>query len=211
MGQITAKTLAPKNYHACHACDLLVYNTDVSPGEKAICPRCGTVIEAPKRNTLDRTLAMVLSGLVLFIPAVCLPILSMTILGKISFNTLIGGVIGMYNEGFYWVALLVLLFSIVAPLLKLLTLAIVLLQVKFCIHTSYLAGLFRFEGHLDSWAMVEVYMISLLVAVVKLFEIAKINIGVGLFCFIGLLLFSTLAAATLDRKYIWDEIGDLKK
>jgi uncharacterized paraquat-inducible protein A len=87
MGQITAKTLAPKNYHACHACDLLVYNTDVSPGEKAICPRCGTVIEAPKRNTLDRTLVLVLSGLVLFIPAVCLPVLSMTILGKTSYNT----------------------------------------------------------------------------------------------------------------------------
>jgi uncharacterized paraquat-inducible protein A len=43
MSQITAKTLEPKKYHACHACDLLVYNTDVSPGEKAICPRCGTL------------------------------------------------------------------------------------------------------------------------------------------------------------------------
>ena len=96
MSQMTSKTLAQKPYHACHACDLLVYNIQVSPGEKAICPRCGTVIEAPKQNTLDRTLALVLSGLVLFILAVCRPVLSMTILGKTSDNTLIGGVIGIY-------------------------------------------------------------------------------------------------------------------
>jgi paraquat-inducible protein A len=195
---------------ACHACDLLMPVPQVAPGSRARCPRCGTAIAAPKKNTVDRSLALVLTGLFLFVPAVTLPILSMTVLGKTSSNTLVGGVIGIYNEGFYWVAFLVLCFSVVAPLLKFATLTIVLLQVKLNINTGYLAGLFRFSGYLDSWAMIDVYMISLLVAVVKLFEIASITTGLGLYCFVAMLLLSTLTATTLDREYIWDAIGEMQ-
>jgi paraquat-inducible protein A len=211
MHTILAQSENPQNLTACHACDLLLPVPQVAPGSRARCPRCGTVIAAPKINTVDRSLALVLSGLLLFVPAVTLPILSMTILGKTSSNTLIGGVLSIYNEGFYWVSLLVLCFSIIAPLLKFATLTTVLLQVKLHVNTGYLAGLFRFSGYLDSWAMIDVYMISLLVAVVKLFEIASITSGLGLYCFIGMLLVSTLATTTLDRDAVWDAIGEMQR
>jgi paraquat-inducible protein A len=75
---------------ACHACDLLVEKHPLASGSKAACPRCGSTIDEPKLDTVDRTLAVVITGLILYVPAISLPILTMTILGKISDNTLIG-------------------------------------------------------------------------------------------------------------------------
>jgi paraquat-inducible protein A len=207
MSQITAKTLAPKNYHACHACDLLVYNTDVSPGEKAICPRCGSSLYQTKENTVNNTLALVITGLFLLYPAISLPIMEMTIIGDMSFNTLLNAVIEIYKSGYYWIAFMVLFTSILTPAAKL----VVLLHIKFKRHTKLLPLLFRYYVKLDVWEMLDVYMIAMLVSVIKLFDIAAIKGGWGLYCFVGLLLISILVTVKLDKKQIWECIEDLCK
>ena len=196
---------------ACHACDLLIEEHHILPGSKAACPRCRTPINEPKADTVNKTLAVAITGLILYLPAIFFPILTMTILGKTSVNTLVEGVIGMYLEGFYLVSFMVLAFSVVVPFLRLFILLVVLLQVKLHFYSKYLPGLFRFFGHLDSWGMVEVYMLAILVAVVKLVDIAKINVGPGLYCFVGLLLANTLASTMLDKKQVWKNIEELCK
>jgi paraquat-inducible protein A len=196
---------------ACPGCDLLVGKQDMLPGNKALCPRCGSPLYEPKSDTFNRTLAVVITGLILFVPANFLSILTMTVLGQTSDNTLISGVIGLYREEFYWVSFLVLCFSMAAPLLKLLSLLVILLHVKFHVYSRYLAALFRFCGMLNPWAMVEVYMVAILIAVIKLGDIAKVHMGLGLFCFVGLLLASTLASVNLDEDQVWEAIEGIHK
>jgi paraquat-inducible protein A len=206
-----AKEVDLQGLAACHACDLLIEKHHILPGSTAACPRCRTPIYEPKADTVNKTLAVVITGLILFVPAISLPILTMTILGKTSANTLVEGVIGMYLEGFYLVSFMVLAFSIVVPFLMLFVLLIVLLHVKFHFYSKYLPGLFRFFGRLDSWDTVEVYMLAILVAVVKLVDLAKIHVGPGLYCFVGLLLANTLASTMLDTKQVWKNIEELCK
>jgi paraquat-inducible protein A len=135
-----------------------------------------------------------------------MPILTMSIIGNISDNTLMGGVVDLYRGGFYSVSLVVFVCSILAPSAKLLLLLIVLLHIKRDHYSRFLPTLFRFYGYLDSWGILEVYIIAVLVSITKLVDLAAIQAGLGLYCFIGLLLTSILAALNLDKEQIWESI-----
>ena len=133
----------------------------------------------------------------------------MTILGDTSFNSLLKGVVKIYQAGYSWVAFVVFFTSILAPTAKLLVLLTVLLHIKLKRHTKLLPLLFRYYVKLDTWEMLDVYMIAMLVSVIKLFDIAAIHGGLGLYCFVGLFLTSILVTVKLDKKQIWESIEDL--
>jgi len=135
----------------------------------------------------------------------------MTILGDTSFNSLLNASIKIYQAGYAWVAFVVFFTSILAPAAKLLVLLTVLLHIKFKRHTKLLPRLFRYYVKLDTWEMLDVYIIAMLVSVIKLFDIAAIHGGLGLYCFVGLLLTSILVTVKLDKKQIWESIEDLCK
>jgi paraquat-inducible protein A len=196
---------------ACHGCDLLVEEENIPLHSKATCPRCGSLLYEPRANTVNNSLALVITGLILLWPAAFLPIMKMTILGNTSFNTLFQAVLKIYQAGYYWVAFMVFLTSIFAPFAKLSVLFIVLIQIKLKRHTPFLPLLFRYYVKLDTWEMLDVYMIAMLVGVIKLFDIAAIHAGLGLYCFLGLLLTSILVTVMLDKKQIWECIEDLCK
>ena len=208
-----AATIAEKfdryDLTACHACDLLIEKQPVFPGSKTVCPRCGSTIDEPKADTVNKTLAVVITGLILWWPANFMPILTMTIIGNTSANTLMGGVVDLCRGGFYWVSLVVFVCSMLAPSAKLLLLLIVLLHIKRDHYSRLLTTLFRFYGYLDSWGILEVYMIAVLVSVTKLVDLAAIQAGLGLYCFVGLLLASILAGLNLDKAQIWESIEEL--
>ena len=194
---------------ACHACDLLIEKKPVLSGSKTVCPRCGSTIDDPKADTVNKTLAVVVTGLILWWPANFMPILTMSIIGNISDNTLMGGVVDLYRGGFYWVSLVVFVCSILAPSAKLLLLVIVLLHIKLKHYARSLPTIFRVYGYLDSWGILEVYIFAILVSVTKLVDMAAIQAGLGLYCFIGLLLTSILVALNLDKEQIWESIEKL--
>jgi len=196
---------------ACHGCDLLVEEGKIPPRSKATCPRCGSFLHEPKANTVNNTLALVITGLLLLWPAVSLPMMEMTILGDTAFNTLLNAVIKIYQAGYYWVAFVVLFTSILAPFAKLSVLLIVVLHIKLKRYTPLLPFLFRYYVKLDAWEMLDVYMIAMLVSVIKLFDIAAIHAGIGLYSYVGLLLTSILVTVKLDKKQIWECIEDLCK
>ena len=196
---------------ACHGCDLLIEEGNIPPRSKAMCPRCGSFLYEPKANTVNNTLALVITGLLLLWPAISMPIMEMTIIGDTAFNTLLNAVLKIYQAGYYWIAFMVLFTSILTPAAKLFVLLIVLLHIKFKRYTESLPRLFRYYVKLDTWEMLDVYMIAMLVAVIKLFDIAAIKGGLGLYCFLGLLLTSILVTVKLDKKQIWECIEDLCK
>jgi paraquat-inducible protein A len=196
---------------ACHGCDLLVEEGNIPPSSKAICPRCGSFLHEPKANTVNNTLALVITGLLLLWPAVSLPMMEMTILGDTAFNTLLNAVIKIYQSGYYWVAFMVFFTSILTPFAKLSVLLIVISHIKLKRYTQLLPLLFRYYVKLDAWEMLDVYMIAMLVSVIKLFDIAAIHAGIGLYSYVGLLLTSILVTVKLDKKQIWKCIEDLCK
>lgn len=191
---------------ACHECDLLVTKSDLETNTQLVCPRCGSVVLESKTASISRTLALVITGLLFYLPANFLPILKLEIMGISSYNTIFSAAVSIYQGGLKIVALMVFFCSMLAPLISLILLLIIILSAQTGRFTKVLPYLFRAHGHLDSWAMLEVYMIALLVAAIKLLDMAQIHMGMGLLCFIGLMLTYLGSKITLDKEEIWKKI-----
>jgi paraquat-inducible protein A len=194
---------------ACPQCDLLLTLSPLSAGQRAVCTRCGASIRQAGADPIGRPLALTAAALLLFLPANFLPILALDIMGHSSASTVVGAVQVLFAGGLALVGPMVLFCSILAPLATMGLLFVVLFFLRLRRGPSFLPGFFRLYLHLDSWAMLEVYMIGLLVSIVKLLDMARVEVGIGLFCFIGLLITSLAAKAALDRTAVWERIEAL--
>jgi len=207
-GLTDSKALAPipDNWIACKDCDLLLERVDTPVGDKALCPRCANPLYQSRENSIEHTLALTITGLLLFLPANLLPVMSMGLVGQESSTTIYEGSLVLFHEGLYWTALLVFFASIVVPLCKLL----LMLFISGCLYRERFSPLlpyaFRYYHYLNEWGMLEVYMLGVLVAVVKLKGMASVIPGIGLYCFIALLLVTTLMSSLLDDEYFWSKI-----
>ncbi len=191
---------------ACHECDLIHRIQALPQGGTARCSRCGAVLHRLKRNSLDRTLALTIAGLALFVLANSFPFLSMKMQAQIQESILFTGIRELYAAGEWEVSLLVLLTTIAAPLAQLLGLLYVLLPLKFNRRPSMLAPVFRFVRNVTPWSMMEVFMLGIFVSVVKLTGSAEIVPGISLFAFLGLIFILAASAASLDPHLIWERV-----
>lgn len=196
----------PENWIACKDCDLLLERVDTPVGDKALCPRCANPLYQPRDNSIEHTLALAITGLLLFLPANLLPVMSMDLVGQESSTTIYQGSLVLFQEGLYLTALLVFFASIAVPFCKLL----LVLFISGSLHRERFSPLlpyaFRYYHYLDEWGMLEVYMLGVLVAVVKLSGMASVLPGIGLYCFIALLLVTTLMSSLLDEECFWTRI-----
>jgi len=204
---MSGKSTATGTLIACHECDLLQHIPRQRQGGKAYCRRCNTVLHRSVRDSLDRTLALTFAGLVLFIVANSFPFLSFKMQGQVTQTTLATGVIDLYQQGMWELALLVLMTSILVPLLQLVLLIYVLLPIKLSRTPWMLAQVFRFQQSLGPWGMMEVFMLGILVAVVKLVDMAQIIPGLALWSFALLIFVLAGAAAALDPEIVWERVG----
>jgi paraquat-inducible protein A len=199
-------TSIPENWIACKDCDLLIEQVDTPPGDKALCPRCENPLYQRRQQGIERTLALAITGLLLFIPANLLPVMSLQLIGHETSTTIYEGSLVLFREGLYWTALLVFSASVVIPLCKLLLMLFVSGTLQLGRSSPLLPYAMRYYHHIDEWGMLEVYMLSVLVAVVKLKGMASVIPDVGLYCFIGLLLVTTLMSSLLDQDDVWEQI-----
>jgi paraquat-inducible protein A len=199
-------TSIPENWIACKDCDLLIERVDTPPGDKALCPRCENPLYQRRQQGIERTLALAITGLLLFIPANLLPVMSLQLIGHETSTTIYEGSLVLFREGLYWTALLVFSASVVIPLCKLLLMLFVSGTLQLGRSSRLLPYAMRYYHHIDEWGMLEVYMLSVLVAVVKLKGMASVIPDVGLYCFIGLLLVTTLMSSLLDQDDVWERI-----
>lgn len=192
---------------ACHECDLLMRKPEIRIGEGIECPRCGFELYSLHNQFDKRSLALVLTALMLYIPANFLPIMQLNLLGRTSQDTIWSGVVGLYGSGMQGVALVVFLCSMGIPLLKLLCQLLVLLSIHFRYGRAYGMLLYRIYHHLREWGMLEVYMMGILVSVVKLADLADMSLGIGLACFIGLLLVQVWLEVTMSPHQVWSALA----
>lgn len=189
---------------ACHECDLLHQRQPLPPGGTAKCVRCGAVLYRSKPNSLDRVLALTAAGLVLFVVANLYPFLTFRLEAQKQETTLITGIVELYNQGMWIVAGVVLLTSIVMPLLELIGMLYVLLPLKFNMRPWKLPVFFRMVRSFKPWGMMEVFMVGILVAFVKLSKMATIIPGIALYAFMALIFVLAASAAALDPHIVWD-------
>jgi paraquat-inducible protein A len=190
---------------ACHDCDLVHRLPKVPPGGVAQCRRCGGVLVRHKRDSLDRTVALALAGVVLFIVANSFPFLSFRMQGQVTETTLMTGILDLWAQGMTALSLLVLLTTVLAPLLQLSTLLYLLVPLKLRSRPPALALVFRLLRRIQLWSMMEVFMLGILVAVVKLADMAEIIPGIALWAFALLILAVAGAVASFDPDMVWEQ------
>lgn len=196
---------------ACPDCDLLIRHVDTAVGQKSRCPRCGSTIGVPKPHTVERTLALSLTGLILFWPAMMLPLMTLSTLGLRQTGNLFQGIHDLFRAGFHLVAILVLLTGVLIPFIKLGLLFLTSLSLQTGIRLPGLARMFRAYRSMDEWGMLEVYMLGILIAVFKLQDLAAVTYGTGSFCFVILLVITLFSSAALDEEAFWHHIDRIRR
>jgi len=203
----TVKTdLDPDAWVACPGCDGLVPKPDLKVGERAVCKQCGGTLFERKRHSVGRTLAVAMTGLLLIVPAVHLPIMGIATQGRTTAATLLGSIRLLIDGHQYFVATCVVVFTVAIPIIRLLAIVYVLLRVRLHAVNPRLPHLFRLYTELEAWAMLHVFMLAVVVAVYKLKADAELSFGSGLVAFVLLLLCATLTSRTLDEELIWEEL-----
>jgi paraquat-inducible protein A len=192
---------------ACHECDLLQRVGAVPPHGAARCIRCGGLLFRNRPDSLHRSLALSVAGLFLFIMANSSPILTFKLEGQTQATTLITGIRELYHQGLWEVALVVLLTSVLAPLAQICGNLYILLPLNLRRVPWKAAGTFRFILRLQPWSMMEVFLLGILIAIVKLAKMAEIVPGTALYAFGALIFVLAAAAASIDPHAIWDRVG----
>lgn len=196
---------------SCHDCHLLSRSDPLAANVKAYCPRCGAALHQRKPNSLARTWALVIAALILYLPANLLPMTITSSLGQQQADTIISGVIYFLYEGSWGVAVVIFVASIFVPLMKLLILSFLLLSVQFqsVWRPRDRTRLYRLTEVVGRWSMVDIYVITILVALVKLGAVANIDAGPASGYFAALVIITMLAAESFDPRLIWDALeGD---
>lgn len=191
---------------ACGDCDMVQLKKDFAPESKISCPRCAKTLRLPKKNSIDRCLALAITALILFVPAISLPLLDLQVLGITHSANMLTGVITLFENGMWTLAIVVLLFSIVAPLTKLLLVLCITMFLRLRRASSTTAVCLRWYHHLDEWGMLEVYTLGIIVAYTKLVSLAHVIPELGLYCFIAVLLIVSVIHTVMDAERFWELI-----
>ena len=191
---------------ACHDCDLLHRKHPLREGERATCSRCGAVLYQKKPDSLERTLILALTSLILFVLANVFPFMSFQLQGREQVTLLISGGVELFHQGFWQLAFLVIAVGVFFPLLKILGTLYVLIPLKFNRKIWRAQEVFRLVGTLTPWAMMEVFMLGVIVAYVKLIDLATIVLGISLFSFAALIVVVAMADSALDAEEVWERM-----
>ncbi len=189
----------------CPECDLLVREAASAgtTGFTALCPRCGALLYRHGRDSLENSLALVVAALVLLVAGNAFPIVGLDIQGQRIETTVMGAASGLWQEGMQAVAALVLLTTTFLPLLELGILLWVVLPLRMGRRPPGFVGLFRALRLAHPWAMVEVFILGVLVALVKLARLAEVLPGAAAWCFGGLMLLLAALTAVIEPRDLW--------
>lgn len=192
---------------SCDTCGLVQAMDRLPPGAAAECSRCGSFIAAgSSRRRLEVVAALSLAALVLYVPANTYPILKMYLHGSYSESTVWDGVVTLMTHNEWAVAVIVFLASMVIPLVKLAGLfaLVVTARMGWSRHLRERTWLYKFIDAVGPWAMLDVFLLAVLVALVKLSGWAKVVPGPGLLAFSAMVVLTMLASAAFDPKLIWE-------
>jgi paraquat-inducible protein A len=197
-------TAGEAGWLVCHTCGLVS-----RPGRadaEARCPRCGSRLHARKHNSVARTWALLIAAAIMYIPANVLPVMNTSSLFGSERDTILSGVVYLWTSGDWPLALLVFFASITVPVLKLIALTVLLVSVqrRSTWQPQQRARLYRLVEFVGRWSMLDIYVVTLMVALVQLQSLATITAGYGAVAFGAVVVLTMLAALSFDPRLIWD-------
>ena len=188
---------------ACETCELVMRAVDPVKG---VCPRCGESIRRRKPHPTSRPWAFLIAGLALYLPANTLPMMLTEQFPLHRSDTILSGVTFLWTEGSWLLAALVFTASILVPMLKIATLATLLVTSRR--HSKWRrrgrTKVYRVLEIIGHWSMLDVFVVALLAAVVQLGRFASVEPGPAVIPFAGVVLMTMLASASFDPRAIWD-------
>jgi len=189
---------------ACHCCGLIHQVAPLRSDELAQCTRCGSVLDRFKshRRSQGRSAAAAVGSLLLFPAAVLLPILEVEQFGHHHRSSILGGIIDLYHSGSFLIATVILLFSIVLPLLKIL--ALIELSWLCSMPQHHRARTYRWMEQIGKWSMMDVMLLALLVMLIKLSGVVQFHFGPALIAFVLCVTMSMISAILFDPHAIWE-------
>lgn len=196
-----------KHFTACHECDLIHQLPDVPAGGVARCARCDSVLYRPRKDSLNRTLALALAGTILFIIANTFPFIAFKIGAQVRQTTLATGIYELFNQNMGLIASLVLITVVIVPAINLCCLLYIIFPLQLNRVPKFMVPVFRLYLMLKPWGMMEIFMLGILVSAVKLGKMATIIPGAALFAFMALIFVQAAMAVTLDSHLIWEQLN----
>jgi paraquat-inducible protein A len=200
------KTISAKELGivSCEVCGCLVKISNSN--KQNFCPLCGNILSFRRVNSLQRTWALIIVAIIFYIPANLLPIMTTITPTRIEENTIMDGIVFFYQSGSWPLALIILVASIIIPFVKIISLSYLLITVHFH-YMRYCYGrthLYRLIGFLGRWSMIDVFVVSFVVALVQLNPIMSVKPNMGIFFFSAVVILTMFAVETFDPRLIWD-------
>jgi len=195
-------TAAAEGLASCHTCAKL------SPSSLHHCPLCGSALHVRMTDSLQKTIALVITAVILYIPANVLPIMTTTQLGTPEDSTIIGGVVLLIHHGSFPIAAVIFIASVLVPTGKLIAICWLCLSVSRRQNTSFeqRTKLYRATEFVGKWSMTDVFVVAILVALIQMGGLLNITAGPAAIAFGGVVIVTMLAAHSFDPRLIWDQV-----
>ncbi|MFM0671106.1 paraquat-inducible protein A [Paraburkholderia sediminicola] len=191
---------------ACHTCGLI--QTAIAHQPHQHCSRCNSLLHERRPDSVTRTLSLLVAAALIYVPANLLPIMRASSLGRAEDDTILGGVAYFWTSGDWPLAVVIFVASVLVPMLKLATLALLTLTARrgsdWQPHER--ARLYRIVERVGRWSMLDVFVVALTVALVHFGSFAFITAGPGALAFGAVVILTMLASHQFDPRLIWDNV-----
>lgn len=191
---------------ACRDCDLLQRIPKLPPGDKACCTRCGCTLVRQPLGPPDLPLALAITAAIVYVIANTTPLMDLAVLGRSSSTTVLGGALEMWREGQQLTALLVTACAVIAPGGYILFMLTLLVGARRTPVPLWVAPMLRWVHHFEMWSMLEVMMLGILVALIKIAQLATVHAGLGMYAVGALILLFPAVVVTFDIHGLWQRI-----
>jgi paraquat-inducible protein A len=191
---------------ACPHCDLLQRLPEIAPGASARCPRCDKELWRRREDSLNRTLALSLAALVLYVIANTVPMLGLTAVGHAASTTVVGGAQQLWNDGQPVVAVLVFFAAVLSPALQIGLMLGIVIGARRGPAPAWVGTLLRHLPFARNWSMIEVMLIGVLVALTKIADYATVIPGVALFSLGALVFLLAAMQSNFDPREVWSRV-----
>ncbi len=190
--------------YECPDCGQMQILPPLPGGVRAVCLRCEAVLRHTRRDPLLLPLALNLSALILFGLGATLTIMSVSTAGQQRLAGLVSGPTELEQYGLWEISLVVLITTVAAPLARILCMIAVLIGLRLPRPPAELRSIYAWVAHLRPWSMVEIYLLGLFVAYVRLSGMAIVDLGPAIYALGGLMVVMVLADYTLDDQAVWE-------
>jgi len=191
---------------ACPDCDLLQHLPELPPGSKARCARCGCLVASRAVDPIDRPLALTLTAVLVLLIANTAPLMDLSAVGRHARTTIVGGAYEMWVQGQELTAVIVAFCAVIAPAIYLVFLVTVLLAVRRPPAPHWVGELLRWATSMQPWSMNEVMLLGILVALIKIAELATVDAGIGMYAVGALVVLFPAIMVTFDPDEVWQRI-----